>query len=59
MSVLGLICVLLALVGRLTADATSTYFEHLAAAAFVWIAVTAAWGARLMPAWASRGVPLE
>jgi hypothetical protein len=46
--------VLIALAGRITADATATYFEHLAAAAAVWIAVTAAWTARLMPAWAGR-----
>jgi uncharacterized protein involved in response to NO len=46
--------VLLAAVGRVTADATATYFEHLAAAGAVWIAATALWAARLLPAWTGR-----
>jgi hypothetical protein len=37
-----------------TADATSTYFEHLAAAGLLWIAATAIWVARLLPAWLGR-----
>ena len=44
--------VLLAALGRLTADATATYFEHLAAAAVLWITGTALWVGRLAPAWA-------
>jgi hypothetical protein len=43
--------VLVAAAGRITADATATYFEHLAAAGAVWIAATALWTARLLPAW--------
>jgi hypothetical protein len=35
--------VLIALIGRLTADWSNTYFEHLGAAAAVWIAGTAVW----------------
>jgi uncharacterized protein involved in response to NO len=46
--------VLLAATGRVTADATATYFEHLAASGVVWIAATALWGARLWPAWMDR-----
>jgi hypothetical protein len=46
--------VLIAAVGRLTADATATYFEHLAAVAFVWITATALWVGRLAPAWLDR-----
>jgi uncharacterized protein involved in response to NO len=46
--------VLLAAVGRVIADATGTYFEHLAAAALLWIAATSLWVARLLPAWVGR-----
>jgi uncharacterized protein involved in response to NO len=46
--------VLVAAAGRVTADATATYFEHLAAAGAVWIAATALWAARLLPAWTGR-----
>jgi hypothetical protein len=46
--------VLLATLGRVIADATSTYFEHLAAAALLWIVATAVWTARLFPAWTGR-----
>lgn len=46
--------VLVALAGRLTADATATYFEHLAAAALVWILATGLWVARFAPAWLDR-----
>jgi uncharacterized protein involved in response to NO len=46
--------VIVAAIGRLTADATATYFEHLAAAGAVWIAATALWAARLLPAWMGR-----
>jgi len=46
--------VLLAVAGRVTADATATYFEHLAVAAILWIAATALWVARLLPAWTGR-----
>jgi len=46
--------VLIAALGRLTADATATYFEHLAAVAFVWITTTALWTGRLAPAWLGR-----
>jgi uncharacterized protein involved in response to NO len=42
---------LLAIVGRVAADATGSYFEHLAVAAVIWIAATALWSARLAPAW--------
>jgi uncharacterized protein involved in response to NO len=49
--------VLIAAAGRITADATGTYFQHLAAAAAVWIAVTVAWAVRLLPAWFGRGAP--
>lgn len=46
--------VLVAVVGRVTADATATYFEHLASSGAVWIAATALWMARLLPAWTGR-----
>ena len=46
--------VIVAAVGRVTADATATYFQHLAAAGAVWIAVTALWVGRLLPAWMGR-----
>jgi uncharacterized protein involved in response to NO len=46
--------ILVALAGRVIADATTTYFEHLAAAAAVWIVGTAIWLARLAPAWLTR-----
>lgn len=46
--------VLLTALGRLTADATATYFEHLASSALLWIAATALWAARLLPAWMER-----
>ena len=39
---------------RFVADATATYFEHLALAAVLWIAATAFWVARLLPAWLGR-----
>jgi uncharacterized protein involved in response to NO len=42
---------LVALLGRVTADATQTYFEHLAAAAAVWIAGSAVWLVTLAPRW--------
>jgi hypothetical protein len=45
---------LVAAAGRMTADATATYFEHLASAGLVWIAATALWTARLLPAWMDR-----
>ena len=45
---------LIALAGRLTADATHTYFEHLAAAAAVWIAGSAVWLVGLAPRWFGR-----
>jgi hypothetical protein len=47
--------VLLAALGRFTADATATYFEHLAAAAAAWIVATALWTARLSAAWLGGG----
>jgi uncharacterized protein involved in response to NO len=47
--------VLLAALGRFTADATATYFEHLAAAAAAWIVATALWTARLSAAWLGDG----
>ena len=43
--------VLVSALGRVTADTTATYFEHLATAAGVWIVATALWSARLLPAW--------
>jgi uncharacterized protein involved in response to NO len=47
--------VLVAMAGRVIADGTATYFEHLASAAAVWIAGTAIWVGRLGPAWLRRG----
>jgi uncharacterized protein involved in response to NO len=46
--------VLVAMLGRVTADATQTYFEHLASAGVVWIAGTAVWVAALLPRWLGR-----
>jgi uncharacterized protein involved in response to NO len=46
--------VLLVAAGRVIADATGSYFEHLAAAATLWIAATAVWLVRLSPAWMGR-----
>ncbi len=46
--------ILLAMSGRVTADATDTYFEHLVAAAVAWIVGTAVWAACLAPAWLRR-----
>jgi len=43
--------ILVAMAGRVTADSTQTYFEHLAAAGAVWIAGTAIWLAVLGPRW--------
>ena len=45
---------LVAMVGRVTADATDTYFEHLAAAAAVWITGSAIWLVTLAPRWFGR-----
>jgi uncharacterized protein involved in response to NO len=45
---------LVALLGRVTADATQTYFEHLAAAAAVWIAGSAIWLVTLAKHWFGR-----
>jgi hypothetical protein len=45
---------LVALVGRFTADATATYFQHLAAAGAVWIAGSAFWIGVLAPHWLRR-----
>ena len=45
---------LVAMLGRVTADATDTYFEHLAAAAAVWIAGSAIWLVTLAPRWFGR-----
>ena len=45
---------LIAMLGRLTADSVATYFEHLAAAGMLWIAGTAYWLVRLVPAWTRR-----
>ena len=46
--------ILLAAIGRVSADATGTYFEHLALAALLWIAATALWSLRLARAWMGR-----
>jgi uncharacterized protein involved in response to NO len=46
--------VLLVAGGRVVADLTATYFQHLAVAAALWIAATAVWLARLAPAWIGR-----
>jgi uncharacterized protein involved in response to NO len=43
--------ILVAMVGRVTADATHTYFEHLAVAGMIWIAGTGCWLAALVPRW--------
>jgi hypothetical protein len=43
--------VLTAMAGRVIADATGSYFEHLAAAGAVWITGTAIWMTRLAPHW--------
>ena len=48
------LAILTAMVGRVIADATDTYFEHLAAAGGVWIAGTTVWLARLAPHWLAR-----
>jgi uncharacterized protein involved in response to NO len=45
---------LVAMVGRITADAMRTYFEHLGASAAIWIAGSAVWLAALAPRWAGR-----
>jgi uncharacterized protein involved in response to NO len=45
---------LVAMVGRVTADAMRTYFEHLGASAAIWIAGSAVWLAALAPAWMNR-----
>ena len=45
---------LVAMLGRVTADATDTYFEHLAAAAAVWITGSAIWVVSLAPRWFGR-----
>lgn len=45
------VAILAAMVGRVIADATGSYFEHLAAAGGVWIAGTAIWMTRLAPHW--------
>jgi uncharacterized protein involved in response to NO len=49
------VAVVLAMAGRLIADATDAYFEHLAAAGALWIAGTGLWAARLLPVWLRRG----
>jgi uncharacterized protein involved in response to NO len=43
--------ILVAMLGRVTADATQTYFEHLASAGAVWIAGTGVWVVTLMRHW--------
>jgi uncharacterized protein involved in response to NO len=45
---------LLAMLGRFIADATHTYFEHLAFAGVLWIAGSAYWMATLLPHWLGR-----
>ncbi|HWP66149.1 MAG TPA: NnrS family protein, partial [Candidatus Limnocylindria bacterium] len=45
------VTMLLALSTRVVADATSGYFLHLGAAAFVWIAGSVVWLVALLPAW--------
>jgi uncharacterized protein involved in response to NO len=45
---------LVALAGRLTADATHTYFEHLGASALVWMVGSGVWLVVLMPHWVRR-----
>jgi hypothetical protein len=49
--------VLAAMVGRLMADVTDTYFEHLAWAGGLWIAGTAVWVLRLVPSWLGLRTP--
>jgi uncharacterized protein involved in response to NO len=44
----------LAMITRLLADATDTYFMHLGIAALLWIAGSCVWLAALLPAWARR-----
>lgn len=46
--------VLAAMVGRVVADITDTYFEHLAWAGVIWIAGTGVWTAALAPWWIGR-----
>jgi uncharacterized protein involved in response to NO len=48
------VTMLVALVGRVTADAMRTYFEHLGAAALAWIIASGVWVAVLLPYWAGR-----
>jgi uncharacterized protein involved in response to NO len=43
--------VLAAMVGRVVADVTDSYFEHLAWAGVIWIAGTGAWTLALTPWW--------
>ena len=45
---------LVAMVGRITADGVATYFEHLATAGALWIGGTACWLVYLVPAWTRR-----
>jgi uncharacterized protein involved in response to NO len=44
----------LAMTTRVAADATESYFEHLAVAGGFWIVGTGLWAARLLPAWLRR-----
>lgn len=46
--------VLAAMAGRVTADATHTYFEHLGVAAFLWMLGAVVWAAVLLPHWMRR-----
>jgi hypothetical protein len=46
--------ILLALLARVAADTSETYFEHLGWAAGIWIAGSAIWLAFLAPRLASR-----
>jgi hypothetical protein len=48
------VALVLAMTARVIADATNTYFEHLAAAGALWIVGTGVWAARLLPAWWRR-----
>jgi uncharacterized protein involved in response to NO len=45
---------LVAMLGRVTADATRTYFEHLAASGAIWIVGSAIWLGTLAPRWFGR-----
>jgi uncharacterized protein involved in response to NO len=45
------LALLLATATRVAADATGSYFEHLAVAGALWILGTGLWVARLLPAW--------